>query len=108
MENDEVFSWEDDDEDATASSPLPKGPKGSHWKNESVSSQQTLSTAKSGELAWEGSGPSSQAVTPATTSPRLSSEDSYDLVSSGNASTAGEVAPAGGKGDDNDADSDWE
>lgn len=75
--------------------------------NDSISSQKTLGNAKLSDLVSEGSAPSSQAVTPATTSPRLSSEDSYDLVSSGNASTAGE-APAGQKGDENDADSDWE
>jgi len=76
--------------------------------NDSITSQKTLGIVKSGKPTLVGSATSSQVATPATTSPRLSSEDSYDLVSSGNASATGEAKPTGGKGDDNDADSDWE
>jgi hypothetical protein len=108
VENDEVFSWEDDDEDAIASSSLSRSTEDSQWMNDSISSQKTLAIAKAGKPMLEGSATSSQVPTPATTSPRLSSEDSYDLVSSGNASATGEAKRTGGKSADSDADSDWE
>jgi hypothetical protein len=78
--------------------------------NDSISSQKTLGIAKAGKPMLEGSATSSQVATPATTSPRLSSEDSYDLVSSGNASLSatGEAKQTGMKGVDSDADSNWE
>jgi hypothetical protein len=77
--------------------------------NDSASSDNTLNTlSKSGKPAKKISAPSSQAAESATTSPRLSSEDSYDLVS-GNVSTAGdETKVRTKKGDDDDPDSDWE
>jgi hypothetical protein len=100
---DEVFSWEDDEDDATASASLSKKVQS---MNDSTSSEHTLGLAS--ELAKKASAPSSQVATSATTSPRLSSEDSYDLVSSGNVSNAGEAKVRTKKGEDDDPDSDWE
>jgi hypothetical protein len=107
VENDELFSWEDDEEDVTASSPLSKNPRS---MNDSTSSDNTLNTlSKSSKPTKKPSAPSSQAAESTTTSPRLSSEDSYDLVSSGNVSTAGgETKVRTKKGEDDDPDSDWE
>lgn len=106
VENDEEFSWEDDEEDVTASTGSLS--KKDQAMNNSTSSENTLGIAKSGRPANNASTPSSQFDGSATTSPRLSSEDSYDLVSSGNVSTAGETTVRTKKGDDDEPDSDWE
>lgn len=77
--------------------------------NDSTSSEQTLGIlSKPGKPMKNIPRPSEQTDASATTSPRLSSEDSYDLVSSANVSTAGEVRSRGKKGEDDDPDSDWE
>ena len=105
IDADDEFSWEDDEEDVTASASLSKNPRS---MNDSTSSEHTLSIAsKPGRPTKKASAPSSQVATSATTSPRLSSEDSYDLVSSENVSTAGEKGRTK-KGGDDDPDSDWE
>ena len=106
VQNDELFSWEDDEEDAVASSPLSKNARS---LNDSASSDNTLNIlSKSSKPAKKMSVSSSQAAESATTSPRPSSDDSYDLVS-GNVSTAGdEIKVRTKKGDDDDPDSDWE
>jgi hypothetical protein len=106
VENDELFSWEDDEEDLTASASLSKHTRS---MNDSTSSEQTLGVlSKSGKPTKNIPGPSEQIDASATASPRLSSEDSYDLVSSGNVSTVGEVKSRGKKGGDDEPDSDWE
>jgi len=105
IDADDEFSWEDDEEDVTASASLSKNPRS---MNDSTSSEHTLGIAsKPGRPTKKASAPSSQVPTSATTSPRLSSEDSYDLVSSENVGTAGEKGRTK-KGGDDDPDSDWE
>ncbi|TDL14482.1 hypothetical protein BD410DRAFT_859806 [Rickenella mellea] len=118
-DNDEDFSWEDEDDndnDATPDASLnpsktlpPPSPSPADHNNKPVpSTAGMLSTSQShtGAGTAEHSAPSSQAVTPATTSPRESSEGSYDVVSSGNVSSSPEtISRAEKEGDD---DSDWE
>lgn len=102
VEMEEEFSWEDDEEDATMS------PKNAQSMNDSISSEHTLGVASKSGRRKKVSAPPSQVDTSATTSPRLSSEDSYDLVSSGSLSNTGETKVRTKKGDDDDPDSDWE
>ena len=102
VENDEEFSWEDDDDEATASTPLSKNKV---TLTASTSSEQTLGLNRVNHTR----APSSQATTSASGSPRLSSEDSFDLISSGNVSVAGDTKPPAKKEEEEeDADSDWE
>jgi len=75
------------------------------------SSPPQLSSATIPQHAGESgkeSGPPSQADTPASTSRRESSEESYDLLSSENASVAGENKDSEKPGEGDDPDSDWE
>ncbi|KAF5393224.1 hypothetical protein D9757_000709 [Collybiopsis confluens] len=88
VESEEEFSWEDDEGDDNAA---PKKDK-----NERTQPSASV-TARSPE-------PSSQANTPANTSPRESSEESYDVVS-GNVSASGEAKKMV---EESDGDSDWE
>ncbi|KAJ3830149.1 hypothetical protein F5880DRAFT_1517664 [Lentinula raphanica] len=101
MENEDEFSWEDDevDEGSTSTSTAPKVPK--------------IQGPDSELAVKKTSAPSSQVHTPATTSPRVSSEESYDVVS-GNVSASGEgkedekkKKPEAAE-DSSDGDSDWE
>ncbi|KAF7315538.1 BSD domain-containing protein [Mycena indigotica] len=85
-ESEEDFSWEDDD-DATPGAATAKSP-----------------TAASDAAHTVISVPSSGAPTPATTSPRESSEESYDVVSSDGAGKD----KADKKAAESDNDSDWE
>ncbi|KAL0573523.1 hypothetical protein V5O48_008428 [Marasmius crinis-equi] len=114
VESDEDFSWEDEDgdEDASAKDATPT----------SVTPGETLAPAANpsakgiaADKPEKGSATpiSPQANTPATTSPRHSSEESYDLVSSGNVSASGDGKKKNDKGepskaDSDDGDSDWE
>lgn len=108
-DQDDEFSWEDDDEEAPSpNAPLPSTEQA---KDSPVSTADATAAISVDRL----SAPVSQSATPATTSPRLSSEDSYDLVSSGHASGVGEAKVAekdkGRKRNDDDVDdsgSDWE
>ena len=102
VENDEEFSWEDDEEEATASTPLSKN------KASLAASEQTLGLNR--DIVQHVGAPSSQAATSASTSPRVSSEDSFDLVSSGNVSVAGDTKPPKSEREEEeeDVDSDWE
>ncbi|KAK0225956.1 hypothetical protein IW262DRAFT_1457205 [Armillaria fumosa] len=97
MDNEEDFSWEDDDDE---------GPSGALQAEALHSSEGTIHP-KGQPLVANTSVPSSQTHTPATTSPRESSEESYDLLSSGNVS---ETKTSGRKAVDSsdDGDSDWE
>jgi hypothetical protein len=90
MQNEDDFKWDDDDE-APSKQPESTTP---------VQSPQESSLAKD-----KSARPSSKGQTPLA-SPRESSEESYDLVSSGNVSTNGDGNDSK-KGDD-DPDSDWE
>ena len=99
VENDELFSWEDDEEDISASAQLSKNARS---MDDSTSSEKTLAVLS--KPSRNDMASSERVDISASTSPRLSSEDSYDLVSSGNVSTAGEA-----KGQTKDEpDSDWE
>jgi hypothetical protein len=88
-ESEEDFSWEDEDE-STPATAVPK----SASEQVSSSEPQILSA------------PPSETPTPATTSPRESSEESYDVVSSDNATAAGKGKKTGES--DDGGDSDWE
>ncbi|KAJ7178330.1 hypothetical protein C8R43DRAFT_973001 [Mycena crocata] len=95
-ESEEDFSWEDEDE-STPATAVPK----------SVSDATTSSSEKPPQATL--SAPPSETPTPANTSPRESSEESYDLVSD-NASTAGKGKREDKKPGESDdgGDSDWE
>ncbi|KAK0195451.1 hypothetical protein F5146DRAFT_1025595 [Armillaria mellea] len=99
MDNEEDFSWEDDDDDDEVPSGAPQA--------EALHSSEGTIHPKGQPLVANTSVPSSQTHTPATTSPRESSEESYDLLSSGNVS---ETKISGKKAVDSsdDGDSDWE
>ncbi|KAJ3896799.1 hypothetical protein GG344DRAFT_84951 [Lentinula edodes] len=99
MENEEDFSWEDDEADDSSASIATAA------KNTEAPKVQPLDPDP---VAKKSPDPSSQVNTPANTSPRVSSEESYDVVS-GNVSASGE----GRKGNEaaeesSDGDSDWE
>ncbi|KAK0212800.1 hypothetical protein DFS33DRAFT_1284583 [Desarmillaria ectypa] len=98
MDNEEDFSWEDDDDDEVLSGAV---------KADALQSSEGTIHPKGQPLAADTSVPPSQTHTPATTSPRESSEESYDLLSSGNVS---ETKTSGKKAVDSsdDGDSDWE
>lgn len=103
-ESEEDINWESDDDDETANSPAggaaaPEPQPKSSRPPRLDASRETVIAAKA-----------SVASTPATESPRLSSEDSYDVVSS-QVSNAGDAKPAEGEKKDNaddDDESDWE
>ncbi|PBK91528.1 hypothetical protein ARMGADRAFT_1054209 [Armillaria gallica] len=99
MDNEEDFSWEDDDEEEE----VPSGA----LQAEALHSSEGTIHPKGQPLVANTSVPPSQTHTPATTSPRESSEESYDLLSSGNVS---ETKTSGKKAVDSseDGDSDWE
>jgi hypothetical protein len=120
-ESEDVFSWEDDEDDTVSSIPGPQSSSSSETSAPSTLSttlqstqaeQPSYTASKPTEMVVDSerpSAPSSQAHTPANTSPRESSEDSYDLISSGNMSASGEEKAPGKRSDDvEDGDSDWE
>lgn len=84
------FSWEDNEDDTSTPA------------NESTATFKAPMKLHDGEL----SPPSSQLLTETTSSPRLSSEDGFDVVSSANVSVAGEPSKTNTPSDDGD--SDWE
>lgn len=99
MENEEDFSWEDDEADDSSASIATAA------RNTEAPKVQPLDPDTAVKKSPD---PSSQVNTPANTSPRVSSEESYDVVS-GNVSASGE----GKKGNEaaeesSDGDSDWE
>ncbi len=98
MDNEEDFSWEDEEEEEVPSGAL---------QTEALQSSEGTIHPKGQPLVANTSVPPSQTHTPATTSPRESSEESYDLLSSGNVS---ETKTSGKKAVDSsdDGDSDWE
>jgi hypothetical protein len=123
-ESEEDFSWEDEEEDTTSPTSGPKSippsqtpglePTPSITLLQSAQTEQPSSaTPKPADVLVDSGNPSTpspslQAQTPVNTSPRESSEDSYDLVSSGNVSASGEEKASKKNGDADDADSDWE
>ncbi|KDR75750.1 hypothetical protein GALMADRAFT_248422 [Galerina marginata CBS 339.88] len=96
-ENEEEFSWEDEEEEESSPATTKKAQPGTSTQNTSLGK-----TAKD-SLAIPAPGP----VTEGLSSPRVSSEDSFDLISGAN-SVAGDEKPPRRKDDDNDGDSDWE
>jgi hypothetical protein len=107
VQNEEEFSWEDDEDEATSPKATILSPKQPPGKT-----PHPLQTPQASALTpsdpEKPSSPSSTPHTPALASPRLSSEDSYDLVSSGNVSTSGDGHLTNNKPDTDDPDSDWE
>ncbi|KAH7888462.1 hypothetical protein F5I97DRAFT_2054997 [Phlebopus sp. FC_14] len=100
-ENEDDFSWEDDEDEATPSN-ASQGPHSAL-----ASSQHTLAPQKVASVTDVRSLPSSHVQSPVL-SPPESSEDSYDVVS-GNGSNAGDAQGTVGKKDEEeDDDSDWE
>ncbi|KAF7361772.1 hypothetical protein MVEN_00521400 [Mycena venus] len=89
-ESEEDFSWEDEDE-STPPAAVPKA-------------------TSAPEPSQTPSAPASETPTPATTSPRESSEESYDVVSSDNGATAAKGKREDKKAGESDdgGDSDWE
>ncbi|KLO20355.1 hypothetical protein SCHPADRAFT_948566 [Schizopora paradoxa] len=102
-ESEEDFSWEDDEEENST-------PSASHDSVPPIAAQTQSSLAprisSDTVLADSKSYPSSLVTTPSNTSPRGSSEGSYDLVSNASVSAGPEAKKA--EEDDDDADSDWE
>ncbi|KAJ7091245.1 hypothetical protein C8R44DRAFT_835868 [Mycena epipterygia] len=96
-ESEEDFSWEDEDE-STPSTAVQKSSAPDATSPSEKPPQTTLSA------------PPSETPTPANTSPRESSEESYDVVSSDNASAAGKGKREDKKSGESDdgGDSDWE
>ncbi|KAH9945664.1 hypothetical protein B0H21DRAFT_860657 [Amylocystis lapponica] len=78
VENDEDFSWEDDEDEAT--SPTTKASK--PVQSADADSTATLVHPVPATTLRPATVPRSGVSTPAADSPRLSSEDSYDVVSS--------------------------
>ncbi|KAI0675014.1 hypothetical protein C8Q78DRAFT_1010023 [Trametes maxima] len=76
-ENDEDFSWEDEDEDPTS----PTSKAALHDQPTSISEKSKLPES-SEHLSASAAETKSRISTPGTQSPRRSSEDSYDVVSS--------------------------
>ncbi|KAG7446238.1 uncharacterized protein BT62DRAFT_105831 [Guyanagaster necrorhizus] len=98
MDNEEDFSWEDDDEEEVPGSAL---------KLDALQSSEGTIHPEGKPVVTNTSVPPSRTHTPATMSPRESSEESYDLLSSGNVS---ETKISGKKAVDSsdDGESDWE
>ena len=115
-ESEELFSWEDEDEEATSPTPGQKSLANSQEqvpKGATVLSPQpqlgSVLTRKLTVQSGKESAPTSETSDhEAATSPREGSEDSYDLLSSENVSTTGDSREKHKLGDSEDADSDWE
>lgn len=104
-ESEEDFSWEDDEEEVA---PPPVQDAATTPLSKTVESDQSTVTEPSDSAAKLSASPS-RARTPAEGSAHESSEESYDLVSSGNVSAAGEgKSSSKDDADDHDGDSDWE
>ncbi|KAJ6587061.1 hypothetical protein DFH09DRAFT_1259982 [Mycena vulgaris] len=96
-ESEEDFSWEDEDE-STPSTAAPN----------SAPTPVALEKPSQTTLSATLSAPPSETPTPANTSPRESSEESYDVVSSDNASAPGKGKREKTGESDDGGDSDWE
>jgi hypothetical protein len=112
IENEEDFSWEDEEEESTQRTTASgeRSLRSLPVDEIQVSTQpdQPLS-AVSKPLADSGKDSvPSQALTPTLISPRESSEESYDLLSSENDSASGDKKNVEKRGDREDPDSDWE
>ena len=103
IETEEDFSWEDEEEDTTSTTQ--RAPDSSERSLPDGSTQASLS-AISDPLGEPGTLP--PPLTPTHTSPRESSDESYDLLSSENDSTNEGKRRAEKKKDGDDPDSDWE
>ncbi|KAJ3515305.1 hypothetical protein NLJ89_g1852 [Agrocybe chaxingu] len=105
-DNDEDFSWEDDEDESSPTSETKPTPHAA-TKSDASADDKTIKENPSPSGSRPGTG--------GTPSPRVSSEDSFDLVSSSNVSVASDVkVPQPSKpkpkpqDDDDDDDSDWE
>jgi len=123
-ENDEDFSWEDEDDETITPSPSTAPvPALTSTSDEALNNLSQADAPKplresSETLAGKPaahSAPSSEAPTPASTSPRDSSEESYDVVSSASGNVSASAEGKGrvrkektGEESEGDADSDWE
>jgi len=110
VKSDEIFSWEDDEDEAALPSiskqaPPPRKSTEGHEQTGTKTptpSPQTLALAPPTD-----SDKTTTIASPVFSSPRESSEDSYDIVSSGNVSRS--EGKTGTKEDGaEDGDSDWE
>ncbi|EPQ57337.1 hypothetical protein GLOTRDRAFT_137686 [Gloeophyllum trabeum ATCC 11539] len=104
-QNEEDFSWEDDDEEPAKRETPSAPPSTAALESDKLQPNEKKTTDTL-------SAPISRAGTPGNVSPRVSSEDSFDVVSS-NVSASGEAPVKAGEGekkstDDEDPDSDWE
>ncbi|KAF9565549.1 hypothetical protein CPC08DRAFT_683666 [Agrocybe pediades] len=105
-ENDEDFSWEDEEDDPT--SPVTTGSKPTQSPTDTPRNVTTKDSEQKVTLAVPAAG----LGTGGTSSPRVSSEDSFDMISA-NVSVAGDDKPTStakskAAKEDDEADSDWE
>ncbi|KAH9485006.1 hypothetical protein JR316_0001910 [Psilocybe cubensis] len=99
IENEDDFSWEDEEDEASS-------PTTSKHTQPSQSPSNTVAAKK--PMTDGLTPPSTSLDTAGTPSPRVSSEGSFDLVSSANISVVDDVKPSMRKETDDDGDSDWE
>ena len=104
-ENEEDINWESDEEESANST---SDNIVSPHEVDIADSDPTIKLATSRETLIPKKATATSSSTPATGSPRLSSEGSYDVVSS-QVSNAGDAKPGDGKENpDDDDESDWE
>lgn len=117
IEQEEDIGWEDDDDEAA--SPTTTGPSRNPSQEETTKLESTSTTTVT---PADAAAPSAEqhllapgtASTPGTGSPRESSDESYDMLSSSRTSNAGETPGKAqgkvkkGEDDDEDSGSDWE
>ena len=114
-ENDEDFSWEDD-EDESVTPPAPAVPAAASGAlDKGRASNETLQPPTDKTATATASYPSSLVTSPSpsNTGSREASEDGYDVVSSGSAGGAGvestiKAKKEAKKSESEDGDSDWE
>lgn len=95
LDNDEVFSWEDDDDDPSSPNPARAASGTAAGKVPVSAAQRPLDKP-------------SASSSPVLVSPRQSSEEGYDLISSGNVSVSAEVRDTAKASTGDEQDSDWE
>lgn len=112
-ESDDDFTWEDDEDEPVATRPVtasqvttPSIAPPSLSQTDNLAQPTTRKSEDPG-MDREQTSLSPPTHTSATASPRESSEDGFDVVSSGNVSVVGD-GKASDKGDTDEADSDWE
>lgn len=114
VEQEEDIGWEDDDDEPISPTGT-TGPSRNQSQDEATESEPTTAPAESSVPSTEQHllAPAA-ASTPGTTSPRESSEESYDMLSSSRTSNAGEAPTKAqekvkkAEKEDEDSGSDWE